>query len=73
MREGGWDVRVFDRSEIPESPEIECGVGERRIGESKVTLSHEVSKLLVSRGLGPPILMWPFVSVRALHPRHYWS
>ena len=36
MREGSGDIRVFDASEVPEPPEIESRVGEKRIGEGKV-------------------------------------
>ena len=37
MGEGGWDIGVFDGSEVPEPPEIESRVGERRIWKGEVT------------------------------------
>ena len=39
VSKGSRDVRVFDGSEIPESPEIESRIGGRQIGKGEVTRS----------------------------------
>ena len=36
----GWDVGVFDGSEVPEPPEIKSWIGKGRIWEGKVTGSR---------------------------------